>query len=207
VLSRQEAANLPGAHLVQTFRDTPNVLWSAGLSANGKHVVAASLNLTAILWDAPSGKRLQTFQGHTNLITSVALSGDAKHILTGSSDKTAILWEAASGKKLQIFQGHTDTVQSVALSADSKTLWTASADGTARLWDPATGKERCRLYSLDAGKDWLVVTPEGLFDGSPGAWPFVAYRVPGTLKLLDDDATRKRFHRLGLLAKVWKGER
>lgn len=72
---------------------------------------------------------------------------------------------------------------------------------------PATGKELCRLYSFDAGKDWLVVTPEGSFDGSPGAWRFVAYRVPGTLKLLDDDATRRRGYRPGLLAQVWKGDK
>jgi hypothetical protein len=62
-------------------------------------------------------------------------------------------------------------------------------------------------YSLDAGKDWLVVTPAGFFDGSPGACRLVSYRVPGTLKLVDDDATRRRFHRPGLLAQVWKGEK
>jgi len=88
--------------------------------------------------------------------------------------------------------------QAWALSGDGKYLWTASADGTARLWDPVTGKERCRLYSFHAGKDWLVVTPDGHVDGSEGALGFVTYRVPGTLKLLDDDAIRRRFHRPGL---------
>jgi len=72
--------------------------------------------------------------------------------------------------------------------------------------DAVKGKERCRLYSFDAGKAWLVVTPEGLFDDSEGAWQFVTYRVPGTLRLVDDDATRRRFHRSGLLAKVWQGK-
>jgi len=48
---------------------------------------------------------------------------------------------------------------------------------------------------------------DGFFDGFKDAWRFVAYREPDTLKLLDDDATRKRFHRHGLLAEVWKGER
>jgi hypothetical protein len=72
------------------------------------------------------------------------------------------------------------------------------------LWDPATGKERCQFYSFDAGADWLIVTPEGTFDGSPGAWRFVTYRVPGTLTL-SDEATRKQFHRPGLLTKVWQG--
>ena len=132
-------------------------------------------------------------------------SGDAKQVLTGSFDNTAILWDAASGKKLHTFQGHTNFVMNVALSRDGKQPWTVSLDGTVRLWDPATGKERCRLYSFDAGKDWLVVTPEGLFDGSAGAWRFVAYRVPGTLTLVDDDATRRLHHRPGLLAELWKG--
>jgi WD40 repeat protein len=98
-------------------------------------------------------------------------------------------------------------VSGVALSRDGKFLWTASLDGTTRLWDPATGKERCRLYSFDGGKDWLVVTPEGDFDGSPGAWRFVAYQDAATGRLVDDEATRRHFHRPGLLALVWKGEK
>jgi hypothetical protein len=56
------------------------------------------------------------------------------------------------------------------------------------------------LYSLDAGQHRLVVTPDGLFDGS--AWKFVTYRTRGTLKLLDDDETRRRFHRPGLLGQL-----
>ena len=35
----------------------------------------------------------------------------------------------------------------------------------------------------------------------------VAYRVPGTLKVVDDEATRKQFHRPGLLALILKGEK
>ena len=61
--------------------------------------------------------------------------------------------------------------------------------------------------AISHANDWLVVTPEGFFDGSSGAWRFVAYRVPGTLKVLDDDAKRKQFHRPGLLAVVFKVEK
>jgi WD40 repeat protein len=124
---------------------------------------------------------LQT--GHSQLISRVAL--------------------IANGKKLHTFQGHTNFVWNVALSRDGKEPWTVFLDGTVRLWDPATGKERCRLYSFDAGKDWLAVTPEGLFDGSEGAARFAAYRVPGTQQFVDDDATRRRFYRPGLLAQLW----
>ena len=80
-------------------------------------------------------------------------------LVTGSNRQDGDPVGRGRGKKLQTFQGHTGEVTSVALSGDGKHLWTASPDGTTRLWDPATGKERCRLYSLDAGKDWLVATP------------------------------------------------
>ena len=112
--------------------------------------------------------------------TSVALSGDGQLLATASRDGTAILWEAISGKKLQTLQGHTNELSGVALSGDGKHLWTASKDGTTRLWDPATGKERCRLYSFDAGKDWLVVTPDGssTVPRAPGGSSPIAFLAP-----------------------------
>src|SRR5262245_18934639 len=199
-----------GGKKLQTFPGSIGGVTSVALSGDGKYAVTGLWRLfgekhgASVLWDAPSGEELQTFKGHAGPVMSVALSGNGKHVVTGSSDMTAILWQAADGKKLQTFTGHTHHVTGVALSGDGMQVWTAAHDGTTRLWDPATGKERCRLYSIDAGKDWLVVTPEGLFDGSPGAWRFVTYRVPSTPKLADDDATRKKFHRPGLLAQIWK---
>jgi WD40 repeat protein len=180
------------------------------LSEDGKHIVTAGRvvqpgnppesDYTAILWDAASGAALQTFKADRgSYFASVALSRDGKHVVTGGT--AVILWEAASGRKLRTFEGH-----GMALSRDGQHLWTASP-GAARLWDPATGKERCRLYVFDAGKEWLVVTPDGSFDGSEGAWRFVTYRVPGTSRVVDDDATRRRFHRPGLLAQIWKGDK
>jgi WD40 repeat protein len=173
------------------------------VTGDGKHLATGFPEKTAILWNTASGKKLQTFQ-HADSFT-IALSSDGKHAFTGSLNMTAILWETFSGRKLQTFQ-HTDSVTSVALNGDGKHVWTSNKN-TIRLWDPATGKERCRLYSFDAGKDWLVITPNGFFDGSEAAWRFVAYRVPSTLTLAYDDATRKRFHRPGLLAQVWKAEK
>jgi uncharacterized protein (TIGR03067 family) len=181
---------------------------SVALSRDGKLVVAGfdDPGKTAILWEAATGKKLQTFQGHTSGVYSVALSGDGKHVVTGSY-ATATRWEAATGKKLQTFQGHTSVVKSVALSRDGNQVWTGSADGTTRLWDAGSGKELCALLSLDRGKDWLVVTPDGLFDGSKGAWKYVTYRAAGTRDLMKNNATRKKFHRPGLLGQLVKGEK
>jgi len=37
--------------------------------------------------------------------------------------------------------------------------------------------------SFDAGRAWAVVTPKLLFDGSPNAINYLAYRIPGTNRL------------------------
>jgi WD40 repeat protein len=173
------------------------------LSGDGNLVLTGADDKTAILWEVDGGKKLHTLLHDSYGVVSVALSRDGTRVATAARDFSATLWDGVSGKRLQTIQAN---VTKVVLSDDGKRLWTACPDGTTRLWDAATGQERCRLINLEGGKDWLVVTPDGLFDGSPGAWRFVAYRVPGTLKLIDDEATRRRFHRPGLLAQVWKGD-
>jgi len=180
---------------------------SVATSEDGRQVLTGSRDQTAIVWDGRSGQQLQTLKGHTGWINSVALSADGKRALTASQDGTAVLWDAQGGEKLRTFTGHSDAVTAVAWSADGKRVFTGSRDGTTRLWDASTGEELCRLLSLDGGEDWLVVTPEGFFDGSNGAWKLMAFRETGTLNVVDDDATRKKFYRPGLLGTLYRGEK
>jgi WD40 repeat protein len=190
---------------IKTFEGCSVAVWSA----DGRWVVTGSFaTKTATLWDADTGKQLQTFRGHGEGVRCLALGGDGKRLLTGSLDQTAILWETDTGRQLQTFTGHTGEVTSAALGTDGRRVLTASEDGTLRLWDPDTGKELCRLLSLDAGKDWLVVTPDGLFDGSVNAPQFVSYRVAGTLEFVPLDRFLHRYYTPGLLARILgKGER
>jgi WD40 repeat protein len=192
---------------LQSFSDHTGEILSVALSSDGKRVLTGSWDKTAILWDAQTGQKLQSFAGHTFGVSSVALSGDGKRVLTGSRDKTAILWDAQTGQKLQSFAGHTSAVFSVALSSDGKRILSGSQDGSTRLWDAQTGKELCALISLDGSKEWLVITPEGLFDGSPNGTRFLSYRVSGTLEMVPLDRYQQKYWTPGLLAKLWAGER
>jgi hypothetical protein len=113
----------------------------------------------------------------------------------------------STGKPRVTFRGHSRSVTSVALSADGRHVWTGSYDGTTRLWDALTGQELCSLVSLDGGKDWLVVSPDGFFDGSKGGWRYLSYRRAGTLELVDDEATLQKFYRPALMGLLLKGQK
>jgi WD40 repeat protein len=61
-------------------------------SGDGKQLVTASEDSTAMVWDSMTGKALQTLEGHRGSITSLAFSPDGTQIVTGSQDGTTRIW-------------------------------------------------------------------------------------------------------------------
>jgi hypothetical protein len=189
---------------LRTSSGHSEVVESVSLSADRKRMLTGSDDCTAILWDAKSGKKLRTFGGHQGWIMCVDLSADGKRALTASQDRTVILWDADTGKKLRTFVGHSESVLAASLSADGRHVWTAAEDQTMRVWDARTGQELCRLLSLDAGKEWVVVTAEGAFAGSPNVANFISGGKETTPALSPLQAYRKHVEQPDLLAKILK---
>jgi WD40 repeat protein len=192
-----------GAKLL-SLKGHPNTLPSASFSPDGKRIVTVLRDETAAVWDAATGARLFALKGQN---VRASYSPDGKRIVTVSQDCAAAIWDAATGARLLSLEGHAGSVNSGSFSPDGRRIVTTSADGTARLWDAATGEELCRLVSPHQGKDWLVVTPEGLFDGSPGGREKVSYRVGKGLTVVPVDRFFQDFYRPGLLASLLRGER
>jgi uncharacterized protein YjiK len=192
---------------LRTLKGSYEIFYSVSFSPDGKLLATGSSRNRAALWDAASGTKLRTLQGHTGTVNSVTFSPDGKRLATASNDQTAVLWDVATGTRLRTLKGHTDRVHSVSFSPDGKWVCTGSHDGTAALWDAATGTEVLRLISLDGGQDWLVVTPEGLFDGSAGGRNKVSYRLPGSQRVVPVDRFYESCNRTGLLALVLAGKR
>jgi WD40 repeat protein len=188
-------------------------------SPNGKHILTGHQSNRATLWNVASGQPVHTMTGHAGLVVNptsaswegsiraVAFSPDGKMFATASRDATAILWEAASGQKLKTLAGHTHQLNAIFFTADSKRVVTGSSDGTVRIWDVATGGEVVRLLDFENGKDWLAMTPEGLFDGSTNAPKYLSFRISGTLEFVPLERYQQKYYQPGLLAQIMKGER
>jgi WD40 repeat protein len=111
-----------------------NTVVSATFSPNGDRVLTASVDSTARVWGAGSGKELQVLRGHENIVWSAQFSPDGKTVATASGDKTGRLWDARIGKPLGEAMKHEGEVGSGAYSPDGTQVVTASDDKTARFW-------------------------------------------------------------------------
>jgi hypothetical protein len=128
------------------------------------------------LWDAATGRELRTMTGHTANIRATAFSPDSRLLASSGYDAIIKLWDTATGREIMTLNGHSLNVNALAFSPDGKLLASGSDDGSARLWEVESGQALATLVTLHGGADWLVVTPDGLFDGTPGAWGQILWR-------------------------------
>ncbi len=182
---------------IQTFPGHTQGVRSAVFSPDGHKVLTVSRDNTAKLWDL-AGRELQTFKGHTQGVSSVAFSPDGQKVLTGSRDNTAKLWDLA-GREIQTFSSHGSLVLSVAFSPDGQKVLTGSEDNTAKLWDTNSGQCLATLIAIDS-TDWVVTSPSGLFDASPGAMNLMHFVVG--IEAIELEQLKERYYEPGLLSKV-----
>jgi WD40 repeat protein len=219
------ALDADGKHILSGSRDKTAILWdlrtgqplrtfqghtdsveSVAFSPDGTWALTGSQDGTAVLWETSSGRPLRTFEGHWKEVMTAAFAPDGGHVLTGSRDRMAILSDARTGRQLFALS-HPKSLLTAGFRPDGRHLVTGSTDGMARIWDAASADELCRLVCIDGGRDWAVVTPEGLFDGSPGGREKVCFRIGGGLNVVPLDRFIQDNYYPGLLAAIWRGER
>jgi len=127
----------------------------------------------------------------------IATSPDGKTKLTSDFKNKAMLKNMADST-LQTFVGHNGFVAAVGFSPDGKMVLTGSWDGTAKIWNLA-GQEQATLIVIDS-TEWVVTTPSGLFDASPGAMNLM-YFVQG-LEVIELEQLKERYYEPGLLSKL-----
>src|SRR5262249_7528066 len=144
-------------------------------SPDGRWLASAGWDRVVKVWEVATGREAMTLTTERSGFDYVTFSPDGR-TLAASSAGDIMLWDGETGRLLRTLAGSTALVGGLTFNRDGRTLVSAGGDGAARVWDPATGELLATLYSFADDPDWLVVTPDGLFDGSPGGWRAIWWR-------------------------------
>lgn len=179
---------------------------SAKFSPDGRHILTASYDHTARVWDAETGHELSVLKGHEAEVSSAAFSPDGRRIVTASFDGTARVWDGAAGRELFVVRGHGGPVRSTASFGFSirkttpagsthimrrRRFGTANEDGTAHVWwGDIAQKDRIlhRLQRYQGCVNSAVFSPDGRRiataseDGSARVWDAEKGRILHVLK-------------------------
>src|SRR5262249_23678475 len=106
----------PGAERLRLYFH--DCVLSVAFSPDGAHVVAASSDLTARIYDVRSGAELCCLRGHEARVLSAAYSPKDARIVTASADRTARICDGLAGEQVISLRGHRDWVRSAVFSPD-----------------------------------------------------------------------------------------
>ncbi|HKR61992.1 MAG TPA: caspase family protein, partial [Pyrinomonadaceae bacterium] len=191
---------------------------AAGFSFDGKLIAITGFEKEArsvLIYETEKGRRVNTFpindDENSGPVTTLCISSDARFLAAGYATKIDI-FEVASGKTVRTLP-HAGRVVSLCFSSDGRFLVVLGANSDKELWETSTGEKLATLVNFGGAinkrdNDWLVVTPDGLFDGSPTAWRQILWQFGGnTFDVTPAETFFNEFYYPGLLAEVMAGKR
>ncbi|XP_039281820.1 WD repeat-containing protein 37 isoform X2 [Nilaparvata lugens] len=133
------------------------------LAPSGDHLVTASWDRTAALWDAQTGEMLHTLAGHDQELTHASAHHSQRLVVTSSRDTTFRLWDFREPiHSVSVFQGHTETVTSAVFTKREDKVVSGSDDRTVKVWDLRNMRSALATIRGDAGVNKLAVSGWGV---------------------------------------------
>ena len=193
---------------IRTIAGHTSEVTGVAFSRDGNTLASCSRDKFVKLWNPTTGQLIRSLEGHAFDVFAIAFSPDGKVLASGSYDKTIRLWDVSTGKPVHILAGHSAPVVALGFSPDGKFIVSGSEDATARIWSRDAGQLLGTVLSLDEKGEWLVIAPEGLFDGSPVAWKAILWRfASNTFDVAPVEAFFNEFYYPGLLVELLAGKK
>lgn len=123
-----------GRQLSRSFQHDSGII-HVSFSRDNKHLVTASWDHTARVWDATTGEPAGPPLRHQRSVRWAEFSFDGRLVATASEDQTARVWDAATGEPVTPPFEHEAIVQRASFSRDGHRLVTVTADGQVYVWD------------------------------------------------------------------------
>lgn len=191
---------------------------AAGFSFDGKLIGMTGFERkerSVLVYETESGRKVNDFpindDEQSGAVTTLCLSADERLLAAGYASKIDI-FEIASGKTMRTLP-NAGRIVSLSFSPDGRFLVALGENNDKYIWDASSGEKLATLVNLGGalnsrGSDWLVVTPDGLFDGSPAAWKQILWRFGGnTFDVMPAETFFNEFYYPGLLAEVMAGKK
>ncbi|MFN0112560.1 MAG: caspase family protein [Blastocatellia bacterium] len=182
-------------------------VFALSFNNDGKLLASGGVDQTIKLWQTGDWQTVRSINASASTY-SLLFSPDDKLLAAGSAEGVVKLLDAANGSTRATLTGASGSANGLSFSDNGNWLTSAHDDGSARIWSTATGQLTATALSLRESNDWLVVTPEGLFDGSPAAWPQILWRFgQNTFTTAPVEIFFNEFFHPDLLADVLAGKR
>jgi WD40 repeat protein len=171
---------------VQTYRGPKDVIRALSFSDDGQRLRVDYKQGWATNWDMGAGKPVdQVRQRRTRKgkdryeeLPDEYKSADGRWTVgrAPSSRNDVVLADARTSKTTMILDYGSYEPIRVAFGPRSRRIAVADEDSV-HVFDPEMGKELATFVSAYGGREWLVTTPDGHFQGSRGGRTLIRWRV------------------------------
>ena len=188
--------------------DEPNALSNPIYTENGKQVWLVNESGSLVKLDAQSGKVIQKSAKipYANAASQISASG--KYILNFINGDESVfgVTQVNVVNTATLLLKYALTQQRLPyigfLFFENERLF-ITQDEDIKIWETANGKLLARIILIEGGTDWIVSTPDGRFDGSPGGLKQMHY-VQGR-ESIPLEQLYEGFYTPNLLAEVMYG--